>query len=71
MEITIYSTPTCSQCKMLKRKLQEKDINFFDICDEEQTLKIAEKTGIMSAPIVEIDGICYNKQKAEEIIFKG
>jgi len=69
MEITIYGLEHCSQCKMLKRKLEEKNIEFFYIEDEETIMKIAEKTGIMSAPIVEIDGKVYNKTNAEKIIF--
>jgi len=69
MEITIYGLEHCSQCKMLKRKLEEKNIEFFYIEDEETIMKIAEKTGIMSVPIVEIDGKVYNKTNAEKIIF--
>lgn len=64
MEITIYGTPTCNQCKMLKRKLEEKNIEFFYIDDIETTTRVAEKTGIMSAPIVEIDGLCFDLKEA-------
>lgn len=69
MEITIYGLKHCSQCKMLKRKLEEKEIDFFYIEDEKTIMRVAEKTGIMTAPIVEIDGKTYNKEQAEKIIF--
>lgn len=69
MEITIYGLEHCSQCKILKRKLEEKNIDFFYMEDGEATIKLAEKTGIMTAPIVEIDGKVYNKIDAEKIIF--
>jgi glutaredoxin len=68
MEITIYGLEHCSQCKMLKRKLEEKNIEFFYIEDEETIMKIAEKTGIMSAPIVEIDGQCFDLKDAAKRI---
>ena len=68
MEITVYGTPTCNQCKMLKRKLEEKNIEFFYIDDVEMTTRVAERTGIMSAPIVEIDGVSYNLQDAAKKI---
>jgi glutaredoxin len=68
MEITVYGTPTCNQCKMLKRKLEEKNIEFFYLDDIETTMNVSEKTGILSAPIVEIDGLCYNLQDAAKKI---
>lgn len=56
MEITIYGTPTCNQCKMLCKKLDEKDIQYFYIHDEEAVMRISEKLNIMSVPIIEVDG---------------
>lgn len=64
MAIIVYGTKTCSQCKMLKRKLEEKNIEFFYIEDEDTIMKLAGKTGIMTAPIVEIDGLCFDLKEA-------
>ena len=56
MEITIYGTPTCNQCKMLCKKLDEKNIQYFYIQDEETVMRISEKLNIVSVPIIEVDG---------------
>lgn len=69
MDITIYATPTCNQCKVFKKKLEDKSIDFFYIDNIDDTIKMSERTGITTAPIVEIDGRCYDLRQAMEILF--
>lgn len=53
--ITIYSTEICPKCKVLKKKLIEKNIEFEEIQDQEVVAKVAEETMISEVPIIKID----------------
>lgn len=49
--IKIYTTPACGICKMVKKKMSEKNIPF-----EEYNLEdYAEELDIYSAPVLQID----------------
>jgi len=54
--LIVYSLPHCAQCKALKRKLESANINYEEVIDEELLLNLSKETGIMTAPIVEVDG---------------
>lgn len=65
--ITIYSTPTCGFCKMLKAFLQSQSIPYTDrnVADDEKALAEMQQVvpGNMSVPVV-----VFNKgQKDQEI----
>ena len=49
----IYTSPTCSKCKTLKKVLIEKNIPFTESEDIDALMK---KTDIMSLPVAEKDG---------------
>ena len=49
--IILYSTD-CPQCKVLKKKLQEKGISFTENNDKQQMLNM----NFIKVPILEIDG---------------
>ena len=49
MDIIIYTTPTCPRCKILKNKLNEKNIEFTE-CQDIDTMA---KLGIMEVPKLE------------------
>ena len=68
MEITVYSSKTCSQCKMFKNRLDQKNIPYFDIQDEEKAMKIAESVGLYVLPLIEIDGTIHTLQSAAKVI---
>lgn len=55
--IKVYSTPTCTKCKILKEKLQSKNIEYEEInlFQHKELIDKFSKKGIMSVPIVEID----------------
>ncbi len=50
--ITIYSTPTCPRCKVLKTKLAQKGIEYEECMDENKM----QELGILSVPVVAVDG---------------
>lgn len=52
--MTIYTSPTCSKCKQLKKVLTEKNIPF---TESEDIDSLMEKTDIMSLPVVEKNGV--------------
>jgi len=58
MDITIYTTPTCPYCVMVKNYLRGKKIEFEDI-DVSQDRNKAEEmikiSGQMSVPVIVID----------------
>lgn len=50
--ITVYSSPTCGKCKVLKAKLEQKGIAYDECQDEDVMLKL----GIDSLPVLGVDG---------------
>jgi arsenate reductase-like glutaredoxin family protein len=51
MSITLYST-NCSKCKILKKKLDEKEICYIVNTDEE----LMKEKEYMSLPVLDVDG---------------
>ncbi len=51
MRIILYSTH-CPKCKVLEKKLNQKQINYEEITD----IKTMEEKGFLSVPILEVDG---------------
>lgn len=55
MNIKIFATSTCSKCKMVANKLEDKSIPHEYIVGEE-TMKKARELGVNAVPICEVDG---------------
>ena len=55
-QITVYSMENCRNCEMIKGKLSECNVSFTEVKDREELLRVSEITGLMTAPIVEING---------------
>ncbi len=72
MTITVYSTPTCPYCHMLKGFLKEKKISFVDVDvskDHAAAMRMVEKSGQMGVPQTEINGkmiIGFDPESIEE-----
>jgi len=65
-KITIYSTPSCPYCVMVKKYLEEKNIPFKEVdvsVDTKAAVSMQEKSGQMGVPVVIIE-----KDKNENII---
>ena len=72
--ITIYSTPTCPYCVMLKDYLKEHGFKYTDIDvskDQKKAEEMIDKSGQMGVPVADIDGqiiIGFNKEKVKKIL---
>ena len=61
--VTIYTTDTCPKCKILKKKLDSKNINYKEVKD----IEILKSLDIYEVPILEIDdGKCLEFNEANE-----
>ncbi len=59
MTITIYSTPSCTYCKMAKEYFKEHNIAYteFDVAaDAAKRKEMVEKSGQLGVPVIDIDG---------------
>ena len=72
--IRIFSTPTCPYCVTLEEYLKDKGFEFekIDVSQDQKALdEMAEKSGQMGVPVVEIDGqiiVGFDKEKINEIL---
>lgn len=62
-DIVFYSIH-CPQCNVLKNKMDDKNIKYKEVNDTD----IMQNKGIMSSPVLEIDGIRYDFAKAVKYI---
>ena len=57
-KIKVYSTPTCTYCRMVKSFLKEKGVDFEDIdvsVDSRAAEEMIQKSGQMGVPQIEIN----------------
>ncbi len=72
--VKVYSTPSCSKCKALKKFLGEKGIEYMDINVASNTAaaqEMIEKSGQMAVPVADIDGTViagFDRKKIEEAL---
>ena len=59
MNITLYSTG-CPKCKILKSKLQEKNIEFVENNSIEEMIEL----GITQVPVLSVSGVMFDFKKA-------
>ena len=62
--ITVFFSPSCPKCKMLKMQLKAKGI-LFNVCEDTQ---VALSKGIQNLPAMEINGQLLNFPQAIEWI---
>ena len=51
MNIILYTVPSCGICRMVKTKLQQKNINY----SEENAEQLVGKIDIQHAPVLQVD----------------
>lgn len=72
--ITIYSTPTCTYCKMAKSYLSQKNVSYtdFDVSkDQAKAEEMVRKSGQMGVPVIDIDGkiiVGFNKPEIDKLL---
>ena len=49
--MTVYSLPTCGQCRVFKKKLEEKNISFTVVED----IEVMKELGIQGVPVLQFD----------------
>lgn len=50
--ITIFTTETCPKCRILKKKLEDKCLEYTEVTDEEKLRQM----DILSVPVMTVDG---------------
>ena len=63
MEVVLYSTH-CPRCIILEKKLNSKNVTYTEVND----IEVMEKKGIMSVPVLEVDGTLMNFVEANNWI---
>lgn len=54
--ITIYTTETCPRCKILKKKLTDKNIDYVEVNDMDKLLEL----NIVEVPVLKIDDTMFD-----------
>lgn len=73
-KVTIYSTPTCHYCKMLKEFLDAKGVKYenFDVsANLEKRKEMMDKSGQMGVPVVFVDKemiVGFNEERLTELL---
>lgn len=65
--IVLYSTD-CPRCKVLEKKLGQKNIDFTINKNTDDIMSVANKTGFISAPLLEVDGQVMGFEQANQFI---
>lgn len=74
MTITLYSTPSCPYCKLVKDYLKEQNIVFTEMDvsqDNDSIQKMVKLSGQMGVPVIDVNGqiiVGWNKNALEEVI---
>lgn len=73
-QVTIYTTPTCAFCKMTKEFFQEHNVAYEEknvAADAAAREEMVKKSGMMSVPVVDIDGelvVGFDKEKLSKLL---
>lgn len=75
-KVEVYTTPTCEDCRNLKKFLNEHDISFreYSIADEPKAAeKLRKRSGKTLVPTIYIDnreffGYVFNRQEIEKLL---
>lgn len=73
-KVTIYSTPTCTYCKMAKEFFTENKVEYVenDVSqDEAKRNEMVEKSGQMGVPVIDIEGeiiVGFDEAKLKELL---
>jgi glutaredoxin 3 len=70
-KVTVYSTPTCPYCTMVKTFLREQSIEFEDVDvsrDRQKAIYMVRKSGQSGVPVTEVNGRMVVGFRPEEIL---
>lgn len=63
MEVVLFSTG-CPKCRVLKSKLEQKNISYV----ENNDVELMQEKGFITVPKLEVDGVVYDFKEAVEWI---
>ena len=72
--VTIYTTPTCSFCKMTKAYFKEHEVKYSEkdvTTDDAARDEMIQKSGQLGVPVIDIDGeivVGFDKEKLAELL---
>lgn len=75
--VKIFTTPTCSYCKMAKEFFKEHGITYqeVDVTKDQVALKdMANRSGQMGVPVIDIDGqivVGFDQERLTELLGVG
>jgi glutaredoxin-like protein NrdH len=54
MQISIYTTPNCPQCRIVKKMLDEAQVEYqlTDLTEDAKAMEMVKELGYVSAPVV-------------------
>lgn len=58
MNITVFTSPTCSPCKIVKYFLEKNKISYTErsVAEESNMTEAIKKSGGMTVPVIDVDG---------------
>lgn len=74
MSVTVYSTPTCVYCKMVKKYFESQSIQFNEIDvsrDRKAAADLVSKSGQLGVPVIDIDGtiiVGFDKDRIDSLL---
>ncbi|MBA4410258.1 MAG: NrdH-redoxin [Odoribacter sp.] len=74
VQVTVYSTPTCSWCNTLKSWLKQNNISFRDVDvsrDEKAAQDLVRRSGQQGVPQTEINGqivVGFDQQRLKQLL---
>jgi len=73
-QVTIYTTPTCTYCKMAKEFFREKNIQYqeYDVVNDlEKRKEMVDKSGQMGVPVIFVGDemtIGFDRGRLQELL---
>jgi glutaredoxin 3 len=74
VNVTVYTTPTCPYCRMVKQFLSQKGVPFVEkdvSVDRAAAMHMVQRTGQQGVPVTEIDGqfvVGFDRPRLEHLL---
>ena len=70
MQIYVYSTPNCPQCRMSKKLLDEAQVAYkeVDLSQDDAAMQMVKELGYVSAPVVMVDGTHWSGFRHDKLL---
>jgi glutaredoxin 3 len=74
MSVTVYTTPTCPYCHMVKQFLSQQSIPFVEkdvSVDRAAAMEMVQRTGQQGVPVTQIDGqfvVGFDRPRLEQLL---